>query len=482
MRQALHIFYKDLRQLRYDVIVTLVLTATFAWYVGRRTPLLGFQTDKLNLVADLLGLLLPFAWGYLVARAIYGEPLPGDRQFWVTKPYRWKSLLGAKVLFIAAFVTLPLLLSDCVILSLQGLHPSAHLAGLAWHPFVFSVAFLLPVAALACITESIVQMVLAVLAVIAIVAVLSLVGIPGSPLWFGSLEWVRSSLDFLVLLTGALAIMILQYRSRRTGLSRILAGATLGVAMMAARFLPWTVAFAFESRVVKSRVDTSSISVQFQPGGRPPAATPQVADKGVRVSLPISFSGVPLGMVAAADGMAGELVLPDGKLSKPLHMGGTEKDKPWYTMSVDRSLYERVKNTPLRVHVIVLLTLYGNVHTERMPLEGNSHHVPGIGVCATEPFEVQKVTLVGCLVPFRMPGRIIGQFDNGVPVEGFEMSGGNSFSPYPADFGVSPMDIPRWQLPNQAGSTAIVFTTMQPLAHIRRELDIPNVQLAEFAD
>ena len=87
MRQALHIFYKDIRQLRYDIIVTLVLTATCAWYVGHRTPLLGFQTDKLNLVADLLGLLLPFAWGYLVARAIYGEPLPGDRLLsWISAP------------------------------------------------------------------------------------------------------------------------------------------------------------------------------------------------------------------------------------------------------------------------------------------------------------------------------------------------------------------------------------------------------------
>ena len=252
--------------------------------------------------------------------------------------------------------------------------------------------------------------------------------------------------------------------------------------MIAGRFLPWTVAFALQSRVVKSRVDTSSISVQFQPGGRPPAAASQVADRGVRVSLPIGFSGVPLGMVAEANGMFGELVLPDGKLSKPLPMGGTEKDKPWHTMFVERSLYERVKNTPLRVHVIVLLTLYGNLHTERMPLEGNSHHVPVIGVCATEPFEVQKVTLVACLVPFRLPGRIMAQFDNGVPVEGLMMSGGNSFSPYPADFGISPMDLPRWQLPNQAGATAVVFTIMQPLAHIRRELDIPKVQLAEFAN
>ncbi len=476
MRQALHIFYKDVRQLRYDVIVTLVLTATFAWSTGQRTTL---YAQRLSLAASLLGPLLLFAWWYLVARAIYGEPLPGDRQFWVTRPYRWTSLLGAKVLFIGAFVILPLLLSDCVILALQGFHPSAHLAGLAWHALVFFVAFLLPVAALACITESIVQMVLAVLAVIAILAVLSLLGMGQSPVWFGSLDWVRSSLFYLAPLLGAPAIMILQYRSRRTGLSRILAGATLGFVMIAARFLPWTVAFALQSRVIKSRIDTSSISLQFQPGGRPPAAAPQVADKGVRISLPIGFSGAPPGMVAEADGMFGELALPDGKLSKPMPLRGTEKDKPWHTMSVERSLYERVKNTPLRVHVIVLLTLCGNLHTERMPLDGNSHPVPGIGVCGAEPFEPLKITSVGCLVPFRLPGRIIAQFDNGVPMEGL---GANSLSPYPADFGVSPMDLPRWQLPNQAGSTAIVFTTMQPLAHIRRELDIPNVQLAEFAN
>ena len=134
------------------------------------------------------------------------------------------------------------------------------------------MAFLLPVAALACITESIVQMVLAVLAVIAIVAVLSLVGIPASTLGFVSLEWVRSSLEFLVLVTGALAIMILQYRSRRTGLSRILAGATLGVAMIAARFLPWTVAFAL--RVAGHQIAGRHI-IYLGPvsTGRPPAGS-----------------------------------------------------------------------------------------------------------------------------------------------------------------------------------------------------------------
>jgi hypothetical protein len=479
MRQALHIFVKDTRRLRYDVIVTLVLVAAFAWCLGHRAPAFDPQTAKLYAVAELLRLLLPFAWWYLVARAIYGEPLPGDRQFWVTRPYRWKSLLGAKILFIAVFVILPLLLSDCAILTLQGFSPSDHRAGLAWHPLVFSIVFLLPVAALACVTVSIAQMALTFLAAIAILVVLGLSGIGPTTLWFGSLDWVRSSLAFLVVLLGALTVMILQYCSRRTGLSRILAGATLGLALIAQSFLPWTIAFALQSRLAKSHIDTSLISGQFQPGGRPPAAASPVADTKVKVRLPIGFSGVPLGMAAAVDDMAGELVLPDGELSKPMPMSGSDKDKPWYTMPVERSMYERVKSTPLRVHVIILLTVYGNLHTERMPLEGNSHRVPGIGVCAAQPFELQKATIINCLVPFRLPVRTLAQFENGVTVEG---QGESLHTPYPADFGFSPIDFPTWQLPNEAGATAIVFTTMQPLAHIRREVDIPNVQLAEFAN
>jgi hypothetical protein len=53
------------------------------------------------------------------------------------------------------------------------------------------------------------------------------------------------------------------------------------------------------------------------------------------------------------------------------------------------------------------------------------------------------------------------------------------YSPYPADFGISPISDSSWPVPT--GATTLAFTTMKPLAHIRRELDIPKVQLAEFA-
>lgn len=102
---------------------------------------------------------------------------------------------------------------------------------------------------------------------------------------------------------------------------------------------------------------------------------------------------------------------------------------------------------------------------------------PSFGLCGAEPFEPEKLTLLGCLAPFCLPARTVPQFDNGQPVEEL---GSNSYSPYPAEFGISPMSTSRWQLPNQPGAAAVVFTTMQPLAHVRRELDIPSLRLAKF--
>ena len=176
--------------------------------------------------------------------------------------------------------------------------------------------------------------------------------------------------------------------------------------------------------------------------------------------------------------MEARFTLPGGK-PRELQVGGSEADTPWHEMIVGRKVFDRVKNTPLRLHVTILLTLFGNLHTERLPLEKGMRRVPGVGLCGVEPIEPSKLTFLDCMAAFHLPARTVPQFDNGSPVEGLEV---NPYSPYPADFGISPMSISRWQLPNQPGATAIVINTMQPLAHIRRELDIPNVQLAEFAN
>src|SRR5208337_225154 len=87
MRQTWHIFLKDARRLRYEIIVILVLTAAYAWLQGHWSPLSSLQARRLNQMAGMVRVfLLPLAWWYLASLAVYGEPLPGDRQFWVTRP------------------------------------------------------------------------------------------------------------------------------------------------------------------------------------------------------------------------------------------------------------------------------------------------------------------------------------------------------------------------------------------------------------
>lgn len=97
MQQALHIFKKDVRYLSGEILLVIALAGVFAW----------------KLAAQWAEILLPIAAVYLIARLIHAEAIPGERQFWTTRPYRWQSLLAAKILFILAFVSGPTLVAIC---------------------------------------------------------------------------------------------------------------------------------------------------------------------------------------------------------------------------------------------------------------------------------------------------------------------------------------------------------------------------------
>jgi len=483
MRQAWHIFLKDVRRLRYEVIVILALTAAYAWLQGHWSPLYSARNERLNLTAGMLrGFLLPMAWWYLASLAVYGEPLPGDRQFWVTRPYRWTSLLGAKLLFIVAFVSFPLLLADCFILTLQGFHPWANPGGLLWHEVAVFVVLLLPMIAVACITTSFARVVLVGLATIISIVVLETVLSPYGNTMIGFSvegEWIGGSLLCLVLLSTALAIMILQYRSRRTWVSRTIFVAAVLLLLCSGRFLPWDITFALQSRLVKSRIDTSSITAVFSRGSGPPPTVSPARQDAVRVSLPVRLYGVPAGTTAAVDAMWADLTLPNGNpLKTLLSFGETPPDTVWHDALVERSVFERLKSTPVQLHLTIHLTVLGNPHTEDVPLGGGPRRVPGVGLCEFDPRGPDRAAL-SCRAPFRQPAYVLAQFDKydkDVPTEQQRVD----YSPYPAEFGISPISEYSWPVPT--GATTLAFTTMKPLAHIRRELDIPNVQLAEFAN
>src|SRR5215475_12083909 len=148
MFRILALLRKDVRRLWPQAAAVSVLMAAAALldptYSGRPAP----YYDTLS------GLALPLVCWLLVISAIHQEKLPGSRQYWLTRPYAWTELLASKVLFVAAFINLPLAVYHVAVCAAVGVPIADHLQALLWRQFFFTAFYILPAAALAAITRS----------------------------------------------------------------------------------------------------------------------------------------------------------------------------------------------------------------------------------------------------------------------------------------------------------------------------------------
>jgi hypothetical protein len=196
-----------------------------------------------TVAAFFVSFLLPVSWWMLIVRAVHGETLTGDREFWPTRPYAWKSLLAAKAMFILLFVNLSILAAQASILQAHGFHLRSELASLLWNQVLLTAALFLPVAAIGALTTGMVQFLLIGLVTFAILLLLSLrfslfaTTIAGGN--WGPIEWIRLSYTLAVVALAALAILIWQYARRRTIAARVAAGAVVIAVSLGAPF-SWT--------------------------------------------------------------------------------------------------------------------------------------------------------------------------------------------------------------------------------------------------
>src|SRR5258708_14838819 len=172
MKQILDIFRKDLRRFWREIAVSVALLATYSWndargVAGERN--VGYAgiggLISCQLLSGRVVVLLAAAWAFLVVRVVQGEALVGDRQFWVTRPYEWKKLLAAKVLFVVLTIDLPLLFADVFLLAKAGFPPTHYVSGLLWMQLLMGLVLILPTATLATVTAGVGQMILAILVV-----------------------------------------------------------------------------------------------------------------------------------------------------------------------------------------------------------------------------------------------------------------------------------------------------------------------------
>ncbi len=212
MLQTLHIFRKDVRHLGLYIAAMLVLWIVFAGASGSVRPIL------LDAVQTFIPLLLPVTIWFLIVHVIQDEPLPGDRQFWITRPYNRWSLLAAKILFVLAFVNLPLLVSDLCIIAMQGLPVFPSLPAVLLRQIFVGAWLIVPLFTLATVTDTPPRCGLWVIVIIAGIVFESYILNPMDKMPAPDVA-LAMFVGLLILLAG---VIVWQYLSRRTVVNRLM--------------------------------------------------------------------------------------------------------------------------------------------------------------------------------------------------------------------------------------------------------------------
>jgi len=383
MHLILHICKKDVRRLWWAILATWLLLAALAQQDRWRADVIVGSAE------GWLNLLLPLAWCCLIALAVHEEAPADDREFWLTRPYRWQTLLASKLLFAALFIHVPGLIADACILALRGFQPLAYLPELLEKQVMVAAVLTVPAMALAALFASIAQFMLAALVILGAAAYLSGVTQLYSP--YLPPDWARYAVAGFVVSAAGFALLPLQYARRRTIPARAAGAAAAVLAGLLLAYLPAN----FTDRVnAMLHPAPGNIAIRISPSRHFPFPMQQFA--------PWTYAGIPLavsGLAAPADFQTArvdvELVGPDGQRydsAKPglspdqlsnSFWGYIERTPDYYLLlRLPSSVWGRLKNGKVRIKGTITLWFQRAGQTEWMPLLGTPRMVAGVGLCS----------------------------------------------------------------------------------------------------
>jgi len=468
MIQALHIFRKDVRRFVYEIGVLAVLTCAWAW--AHIT-----HDVRRDWYYNLSGVILSLGWWYLIARLVHEEPLAGDRQFWITRPYSRRSLVAAKTLFVVAFINVPLLLGGFAILGAAGYRPLRYLPNFLWMQLTFTVVALLLPAALASLTRTLVQVVLTSLGLyICLVAIDAMAGAVNSVPRYQSngLAWATGIVLLRLVAAPSLCILLLQFRWRlrliSAGIGIVLAVLIVSTNSSLSRRIGTAVQPRLFGQNGTGLVAASVAAAGVERDSKLPART------GVAVAVPLRISNIPEGDTAAPEIVELIFEAPGGRRwSSGWITAGSSEDSVFQadpssdgtfawkqSVVMDRRFWESARSRGVTIRGVVWAMLYGP-RSIRLG-ENRVTPVPGDGMCSvSHPFATGW--FVKCRAPFHLPFNSI-DFDRLISVWS---------SPLPAEFGMSPLSTNV----AHAGEPRPIFVRYDPRAYIQRSVEPASVQL-----
>ncbi len=184
---------------------------------------------------------------------------------------------------------------------------------------------------------------------------------------------------------------------------------------------------------------------------------------------------------------------PDGKVAQAVGWIVQQDDGFWQEIYVDVPVFQQLKGKQVTLRTSAYLTLLGDEkRTQIEPAE--RQEVPGLGICllrtstdAQEQLSHRSPdSMLVCYSPFRNPSLFTKTFFVtktflGNLGEPYPEIGPGSYSPYPAEAGISPLVVSIQSSWSSSEPMKVTIATEAPLAHIRRDFEIRGLRLGDYA-
>lgn len=512
MTQTLHIFAKDARRFWPEIVSTLALLAAFAYV----QPLaVAGQTHRdassvlYAILQPILYVLIPISWWVLVSRVIHEENLVGDRQFWITRPYRWPSLLAAKLLLLAVFVLLPVALLQAVILFESGFHPVHLLAGILFSVALLGVTVILPLAAFSTITTSFARLTVTMLGIFISVLVFVSLLVPHTR-DFGVTPHPELPYIFITFAACA-AIVLLQYARRRTFIARVVLTATIVLLILIPVFFSTSLMGIYFPASASPTPDSFAIKLDAVQSPWISGLMDNNHVESQTVTVPIVISGVAPDSLVEIEAIKVTLTSASGlryvgpwrNPGQAPHLPGPNEGLP---IVLPRAFLDKVKSSPVSISLSLGVTQLTSRGTSAMPFPTAGTETPGFGLCSgtvrIAGNQDNSSYFLSCTTALRAPDYtyVTARWSD-IPcnrpqpsadqlVAGDVFTG--SFDADPASVGLSPLVSQQINfsngvvnLPNNAtrqrylcAGTPLTFTRYTLTRRFGTKLNIPNLNLA----
>jgi hypothetical protein len=497
MRMVVHILKKDIRHHWPEIVISLMLLGLYVWTIllDANSPVLRVRFIWFRLSQESVTTVLVLFWIFLTVRVVQGETLVGDRQWWVTKPYDWRTLLAAKELFVLLCLGVPLFFVQIYLLHHAGFSVLRNLLGILFMQGELALILIMPSVALGALSKNLGQAFIGV--ILLLVGTWAAVTVQTDPR--GSEMSVNDFGDVFGMLSLAIIVVAIlwQYSRRRTWPPRFLVVGGAALLVTIAALIPQTKTVDNKYPLVDDRLQPVHFTVAL------PTAKTKAREDGLNLRLPSAYLEVSLLVSGVA---ASHVVLLDGARISIQSSSGSSWDSGWKSVwnrfwpqtnheklsfVMPNKDFDKFKNQSIRLHLELALTEFQASQARQLILHNGEFADALLGICRWDeniPFEIH------CRRPFRQQGFMATfdsqkspcQIDKGLTGNPVSHAWSPPQSDDSPDVGFDPVDHYIVDLavlgtdqksPHPCAGSTISLASPEQLQHVRVSLDVQNANI-----